>query len=189
MPDNPPDPVPIYTIGYGSRSIDEFIALLQQYGVRFLIDVRTAPYSRYKPEFSKEDLDDKLRAADIRYIYMGDSLGGRPDDPDCYDEEGRVDYEKVKSKAFYQAGIERIVAAYEQQQRVVLMCSEGKPENCHRSKLIGESLDARSVVVAHIDENGEIKSQETVMALVNPQPSLFKDFDVFTSRKRYHPKD
>lgn len=48
---------PIFTIGYGDRSIDEFIDVLRQHNLDYLIDVRSAPYSRFKPEFSKDALE------------------------------------------------------------------------------------------------------------------------------------
>ena len=54
------DTIPIYTIGYGSRSIVELIEVLQQHQVAYLIDVRSVPYSRYKPEFSKKPLANEL---------------------------------------------------------------------------------------------------------------------------------
>ena len=177
-------PTPIYTIGYGSRTMDQFIAGLQRYGIRYLADVRTAPYSRFKPEFSKTALESALHAADIRYVYMGDTLGGQPTDPDCY-TDGKVDYEKVKTKEFYRQGIDRIRTAFEQQQSVALMCSEGKPEQCHRSKLIAVSLLDIGVVVEHIDENDRIKRQdEVIFTLTGGQLGLFGD-PTFTSRKRY----
>jgi len=187
MTHDTPDRPPILTIGYGSRSMEDFIATLQRYGVRYVIDIRSAPYSRYKPEFSKDALDGALDEAGIRYVFMGDALGGRPDDAECYDAEGKVDYETVKTKPFYRAGLERIATAFEQQNHVVLMCSEGKPQDCHRSKLIGVSLDEAGIPVQHIDENGDLKSQEEVMVIVRPQPSLFEEFDALTSRKKYAP--
>lgn len=65
------------------------------------------------------------------------------------------------------------------------MCSEGKPENCHRSKLIGESLLALNIPVLHIDENDTLVDQEAViLRLTGGQLSLFGDL-TFTSRKRY----
>lgn len=177
-------PIPIYTIGYGSRSLEQFIAVLQRYGIRYLVDVRTAPYSRFKPEFSKAPLEATLQAAGIRYVYMGDTLGGQPADPDCY-TDGKVDYEKVKTKDFYLQGIERIRTAFQQQQPVALMCSEGKPEQCHRSKLIAPSLLDIGVAVEHIDENDQIKRQDEVLfALTGGQLGLFGG-PPFTSRKRY----
>ena len=74
------DRVPIFTIGYGAREIDAFIAALQQQHIEFLIDVRSRPYSRYKPDFSRDALEGHLRRAGIRYVFLGDSLGGRPAD-------------------------------------------------------------------------------------------------------------
>ena len=47
--------VPIYTIGHGSRSLEEFVSLLQNYQIQYLIDVRSQPYSRYVPHFSKAE--------------------------------------------------------------------------------------------------------------------------------------
>lgn len=180
--------IPIYTIGYGGRSIEQFIAVLQHYGIRFLVDVRTAPYSRFKPEFSKAPLEAALQAAGIRYVYMGDALGGQPADADCY-TDGKVDYEKVKVKSFYLQGIERIRTAFQQQHPVALMCSEGKPEQCHRSKLIAPSLLDIGVAVEHIDENDQIKRQDEVLfALTGGQLGLFSG-PTFTSRKRYRPGD
>ena len=70
--------------------------MLQHHKIAYLIDVRSTPYSRYKPEFSKEALAAELERHGVRYVFMGDTLGGHPDDEDCYDEQGQVDYEKVK---------------------------------------------------------------------------------------------
>ena len=168
------DLIPVYTIGYGSRSIEQFVEALQQHDIAYLIDVRSTPYSRYKPEFSKEALAAELQRHRIRYVFMGDTLGGHPDDEDCYDENWQVDYEKVKENEIYQNGIERLQTAFAQQQCVALMCSEGKPEQCHRSKLIGASLDKKDIPVAHIDENDEEQTQKKVIdRLTGGQMRLF----------------
>lgn len=156
------DLTPIYTIGYGSRSMEAFLQTLKRYGIAFLLDVRSAPYSRYKPAFSKKPLADALKQAGIRYVFMGDSLGGRPTDERCL-TNGEVDYVKVREMDFYVAGTGRVQEAFRQQRKVVLMCSEGKPENCHRAHLIGETLVALDIPVMHIDENGELKTHTQVM--------------------------
>ena len=177
--------IPIYTIGYGSRSIEQFIEVLRQHKIAYLIDVRSIPYSRYKPEFSKERLAAQLKQHLIRYVFMGDTLGGHPDDESCYDEKGQVDYEKVKDIESYQSGIERLQIAFNQQQVIALMCSEGKPEDCHRSKLIGISLDAQDIPIIHIDENDEQQTQDNVIErLTGGQLRLFGE-DTFHSRKVY----
>ena len=120
---------------------------------------------------------------------MGDTLGGRPDDPTCYDAEGKVDYTAVARRDFYQAGIERLTKAWSQGLTVSLMCSEGKPEMCHRSKLIGRTLTERGLTVTHIDEHDEAISQaEVILRLTGGQLSLFEDTRPgSTSRKSYGP--
>ncbi len=182
----PPANHPLYTIGYGARTIEAFIELLHAHEIAYLIDVRSAPYSRFKPEFSKAALEKALREHGINYVFMGDAIGGQPDDPDCY-ADGRVDYVRVSQKAFYRAGIARLQRALGRGLRVVVMCSEGKPELCHRSKLIGETLAELGVPVLHIDENDELQRQAAIIErLTGGQLSLFGGHD-FTSRKRYGP--
>ena len=154
--------IPIYTIGYGSRSIEDLIEVLHAHEIAYLIDVRSAPYSRYKPEFSKAPLANEMEQHGIRYVFMGDMLGGRPDDETCY-VNGKVDYERVKATESYQHGIQRLHTAFSQQQSVALMCSEGKPEECHRCKLIGTTLTKENIPVIHIDENDEQLTQTQVI--------------------------
>lgn len=178
---------PVFTIGYGARDIDAFIAALKAHDVAYLIDVRSKPYSRYKPDFAKKALAGHLQTHGIRYVFMGDMLGGQPDDPDCYAADGRVNYDKVRQKPFYQEGIGRLRQAWQQQLRVALMCSEGKPEQCHRSHLIGKTLTNEGIDVAHIDENDQlITQQDVILRQTKGQPGL-PGLDVHrtTSRKRY----
>ncbi len=175
---------PIYTIGYGNRSIQEFIEVLERYGIAYLIDVRSVPYSRYKPEFSQATLMKRLMNYGIHYVFMGNKIGGRPDDAECY-VNGKVDYEKVNNTENYQHGIQRLIVAFTQGHRVALMCSEGKPENCHRSKLIGVTLTKNNVSTIHIDENDIEQTQETIIErLTNGQLPLFGE-EIFHSCKQH----
>lgn len=179
---------PLFTIGYGARSVDEFVALLQANRIEFLIDVRSAPYSKFKPEFSRELLQHHLERAGIRYLFMGDTLGGQPKEPACF-TDGKVDYDKVRVQPFFQSGVERLKKAFEVRRRVALMCSEGRPEQCHRSKLIGEVLAAAGIPVRHIDEDGALLTQTQVIdRLTQGQMDLFGQTS-FTSRKRYGPRE
>lgn len=174
---------PIMTIGYGNRAVDELLAALKQESVQFLIDVRSSPYSRFKPEFSTEPLERELRSAGIRYLFMGDSLGGRPADESCY-QDGHVIYELVQAKAFFQAGIERLRSASDQGFKVCLLCSESRPEDCHRSKLIGVALARIGIHVVHLGPTGEHLTQAQVMAsLESAQGDLFGQ--QLRSRKAY----
>ena len=178
--------IPIYTIGYGNRKIDEFLKLLKKYQIQYLIDIRSSPYSKYNPDFSKHRLEAHLSECNVRYVFMGDTLGGRPSVPSCY-TDGKADYQKLREEEFYKQGITRLRNAWEQKINVVILCSEAKPEECHRSKLIGETLIECGIDVAHIDENGEIKTQEKVInELTNGQLSFFgPPPTIAKSRKRY----
>jgi uncharacterized protein (DUF488 family) len=175
---------PLYTIGYGSRTMEAFVEVLRAHGLAYVIDVRSAPYSRYRPEFSKALLELALKRSGIRYVFMGDLLGGQPDDPDCY-VEGKVDYDKVRNRPYFQAGLDRLKNARQQHVRATLMCSEGRPEQCHRAKLIGEALSQMGIEVLHVDEDGQLRSQsEVITRLTGGQLDLF-GAPAFTSRKRY----
>ncbi|HWK04176.1 MAG TPA: DUF488 domain-containing protein [Puia sp.] len=153
---------PIYTIGHGTRKISELLGLLNKFSIDFLIDVRSRPYSGFNPQFNREALASTLEQEGIKYVYMGDSLGGRPSDPSCYKINGKVDYAILRQKAIFKKGIARIKTAYEKDLRVALLCSESKPGQCHRSKLIGSVLYQEKICLQHIDENGELKGQEQV---------------------------
>jgi len=192
IPEGALQKIPIYTIGYGNRSIEEFVELLQRYEIKFLVDIRSQPHSRFKPEFSRDALEKRLKQHHIRYISMGDALGGRPKDPSCYVDD-RVDYARVREKPFYQKGISYLHTAWEKQLHVALMCSEAKPQECHRSKLIGNTLIEQDIEVMHIDEAGEIKTQQEInQILTHGQLPLFDQEPLTTlsekiglSRKRY----
>jgi len=190
--------IPIYTIGYGNRSIEEFVELLQRYEIKFLVDIRSQPHSRFKPEFSRDALEKRLKQHHIRYISMGDTLGGRPKDPSCYVDD-RVDYARVREKPFYQKGISYLHTAWERQLHIALMCSEAKPQECHRSKLIGNTLIEQGIEVVHIDETGEkLKTQKEINeTLTDGQLLLFDQKEPLTtlskkiglSRKKYSMPD
>lgn len=177
----------LYSIGHGNRSIEDFIELLIQNNIQFILDVRSMPYSKYYPHFNREALDNILKMNNIKYVFMGDSLGGRPNDITCY-TNGKVDYEKIKSKMFYQEGLDRVITAFEKDLSIALMCSESKPQECHRSKLIGESLIQKNIKLNHIDENGAIQNQIDVMLKLTKGRNtvdLFGQQTPFKSRKSY----
>lgn len=180
----------LYSIGHGNRSAEELNLLLKEYGIQYLIDVRSAPYSKFNPQFNKSALKLSIEKEGLKYVYMGDVLGGRPDDKTCYDKQGKVDYEIIKTKDFFKKGIERIELAYQKNIKVALMCSESKPQECHRSKLIGEVLQERNMTIQHIDEHGKLKTQITViLGLTKGRNSvnLFgeTELSITLSRKKY----
>ncbi len=173
----------VYSVGYGNLELPKLVDLLKQHEIEYLIDVRSSPYSRFNPNYSRAPLEASLRRDGIRYVFMGDLLGGLPDDADCY-VDGKVDYDLVEQRPQFQRGIERLCKASSLGHRVCLFCSEAAPSRCHRSKLIGQVLVARDVPVEHILHDGTLMNQQAVIhQLTGGQKSLFGDG--FTSRKRY----
>lgn len=178
---------PVLSIGYGRRTIEQVVGLLAACGVQFVADVRSTPWSKFKPEFSQTHLAEALRASGIRYVFMGAELGGRPEDPDCYDEDGRVDYIACARRLEFSRGIDRLVTASRTGHRVAMLCSEGRPEDCHRTKLVGRALLEVGVEVQHLDEHGALRSQDEIldrlrgsqMTLIDEETSMLK------SRGRY----
>ncbi len=178
----------IYSIGHGNKSIEDFIAELKAFGIEYLMDVRSKPYSKWNPHFNKEALVDALKKSGITYVFGGDNLGGLPEDRSCYDRDGKVVYDWVKEKAFFKEGLDRLLKANENKVSLAVMCSESKPEECHRSKLIGRELLKNDVSINHIVGKDRTKSQETVLLELNkgrnPQDLFGNEVD-FTSRKSY----
>lgn len=177
----------IYSIGHGSKNINLFINELLSFDIKFLIDIRSKPYSKYYPHFNQNDLRLSLKSNNIQYVYLGDKLGGLPSDISCY-TEGKVDYQKLKTKDFFINGLHRLVLANDQRIRLAIMCSESDPKECHRTKLIGEELLYKGLSINHIIDIKKSKDQTTVMSELTKGLSLinlFGEETKFTSRKKY----
>lgn len=177
----------IYTIGHGNKRFEDFLKELISFKVKYLIDIRTNPYSKFNSQFNRELLKNQLEIANIAYVYMGDNLGGLPSDLTCY-VEGKVNYDLIKEKDFFKQGLDRLIKAYEKEFNVAIMCSETKPEECHRSKLIGQELLKNNIVIQHIIDESISKDQLTIMNKLTKGKGtidLFGNETSFTSRKRY----
>lgn len=161
-----PDGV-VFTAGYGGDTVDQLVARLQSVGVSHVADVRSRPASRFRPEYNGPTLQALLAASGIGYVFLGTDLGGRPDDPTCYTPEGRVDYRLVRDKPFFGRGLERVHLG-SRRLRICLLCSEGRPESCHRTKLIAQALvDQFGMVVKHIDPDGRLVEHTEVLARID----------------------
>ena len=147
---------PLFTIGHGARKAEDFLELLKRNNIRYLIDVRSKPYSRFHPQFNRSRLAEYLCRYGITYVFMGDALGGRPEDPSCY-KDGKPDYRLIAQKDFYKKGIARLRAGFADRLGLAVMCSESKSQMCHRTHLIAASLYADGVEVVHINEKGVLK--------------------------------
>ena len=151
----------VLTIGHSTHDSEAFVALLQRHGVTDVADIRSSPYSRFNPQFNREALANRLAACGIEYAFLGQELGGRPDDASCY-ENGQVRYDRVRKTRSFQRGIERILRDMAGR-RVALMCSEKEPLECHRTLLVAQALRAQGVAVEHILADGELETHAAAM--------------------------
>ena len=153
----------IYTIGHGGRSVGGLIWQLRDRAIDLLVDVRSAPYSRYQPAFSREPLARRVRAAGLDYSFLGRELGGRPNDPACYDTQGHIDYIVVRSMPFFRDGIRLLQDACRRGYTACLLCAEADPARCHRTKMVGVHLESVGIEVIHLLRDGGTRSQREVM--------------------------
>jgi len=165
----------LYTVGHSSHTWDEFIELLRRHAIAAVADVRSSPYSRYCPQFNREGLAAGLATAHIEYLFMGDVLGARSDDPSCY-VGGRISFARMAESPRFGEGLERLRAKM-RERRTAILCSEKDPLECHRTILICRSLRQFPVRIQHILEDGRLESQPEAEARLVRQlkiePSLF----------------
>jgi len=163
----------IFSIGYGQRDGDLIRALLLRHGVQILVDVRSAPYSRHRPEFSKRPLQRAMEAAGLRYWYRGAHLGGMPRDPSCY-VGSRLDPVRYLARPAFRREIDRLACAANLGAVLCLLCAEEDPLRCHRFTLLGEELRRKGIEVRHIGADGRVATQSELHGIVTGgQLSLF----------------
>lgn len=151
----------LFTIGHSNHSSERFAELLRRQSIEVVADVRSAPYSRYCPWFSREELRRAAAGAGMSYVFLGQELGGRPDGREFYDADGHVLYAAVAQAPFFAAGVERLREGMSRY-RVALMCSEEDPTDCHRFLLVARELADDGVDVRHIRADGRVETQEEV---------------------------
>ncbi|RJR38645.1 MAG: DUF488 domain-containing protein [Deltaproteobacteria bacterium] len=148
----------IFTIGHSNHQLSIFIQLLNKYHIDVLVDIRSHPYSKYAPQFDINNLKKAVKAYNIKYLYLGRELGGRPEGKEFYDINGNIIYSTLAESQFFREALARIEEGL-QKFRIALMCSEENPDRCHRYLLVGRTLAANGVIVNHIRGNGELETQ------------------------------
>jgi len=169
----------IYTIGHSIHSIEAFISLLKASGVTAVADVRSAPYSRYQPQFNKEPLEKSLHEAEIEYVFLGDELGGRsPNESDF--EDGRVVYARLRQRPEFDKGLERVIAG-SQKYVLALMCTEKEPLDCHRTLLVAQALTEQGFETSHIHSDSSVETYDAVIQRLLKMHKLDEE-DLFRPR-------
>jgi uncharacterized protein (DUF488 family) len=170
------NPSTIYSIGHGTKKIEVLIEELHSFEIDYLIDIRTVPYSRFNPQYRQPALKASVEAVGIQYVYLGHQLGGRSKDESVY-VEGKVRYDLVMEKPWFQEGIQRLVTANEKGIRVAILCSESKPEDCHRSRLVGKALLRLGISVRHIVGVERVEMQEELVLDASKEKDRRKSSD------------
>ena len=148
----------IYTVGHSTHQLDYFLELLKEYGVTCLIDVRSVAASSYNPQYNKEPLTSFLKRNGIQYLHFAEEFGARHNDPDLLDDEGKVDFAKVRKSWAFKNGVERIWQGLDKGFTISLMCSESEPFDCHRFSMVSIALDKDGFDVKHIMKDKTLKT-------------------------------
>lgn len=144
-----------FTIGHSNHTPETFIALLRLHRIRAIADVRSSPYSRFAPQFNKDPIASLLARNRVVYVFLGNHLGARPNDPDCY-RNGAIDFARLSQTDFFQEGLARARKGASQC-NLALMCTEKDPIQCHRTILVCRHLRNKGTIIKHILEDGELE--------------------------------
>lgn len=175
MEKSPASSYRILTVGHSNHTFAHFLELLDLHSVQVVVDVRSAPYSKYAKQFDYELLKTALQDSPVRYLYLGRELGGRPKQNEFYDEQGNVLYDRVAASPLFEEGMARLERGI-RQYKVAVLCAEENPAACHRRLLVGRVLLKRRIRVEHIRGDGRIQTEQELDAELNPdrdQLSLF----------------
>lgn len=153
----------IYTIGHSTQTVDEFIGRLRMNNIDCVVDVRSTPYSQYASQFNERDIKNALKNNGIQYIYMGKEFGARRENPDLYDEHGRLDFEKTIKDIDFIEGIKRIEKGLHNGFSIAFMCTEKDPQDCHRCILVARAVqDKLEAEVENILIDGSLRKQSEI---------------------------
>ena len=149
----------LFTLGHSTMQATAFLDVLQRFGIKLVIDVRSKPQSFRFPQFDQAELKEILSTGGISYLFMGEELGGRPDDPKAYADDGLMDYRARRKSRSFRDGIDRVLKELAER-ALVLVCAEEDPLNCHRFLMICPELVSVSVEPYHIRKGGILETQQ-----------------------------
>lgn len=166
----------LFTIGHSNREIEEFIHLLQENNITAVADVRSSPYSRQFPQFNSDCLKHSLNQSQIEYVFLGEELGARRSEGDCY-VDGVAVYDRISGTAAFKEGLGRIRRGSESHQ-IAMMCAEKDPLTCHRTILVCRHLKD-DFEIFHIIDASQVEDHHTaeirLLDLVDlPKQHLFQ---------------
>lgn len=166
----------LYSIGYATKDLANFLAQLTHHGVTAVADVRSVPFSKAFFDYHQPALANTLKGRGIHYVYLGEELGPRSKDPAHYDDRGQVQFERLQQSPLFQRGIERLNTGLDKGLHIALLCAEKDPAVCHRSLLIGEYLlDRQHIDVQHICHQGELEPHSALQTRLMTENGIAPD--------------
>ncbi len=171
----------VFTIGHSTHQLDYFLELLQGQNINCVLDIRSIPYSKYSPQFNQDIFKTYLQKHRIKYIPFKEAFGARQENENVLNEKKQVDFELFRKTNSFIKGIERLNNGLFKGYRIVLMCAEGNPLDCHRFSMIAIYLHQTGFNVKHILKDKTLKSHEELEKQLlqqykkkMPKPSLFQ---------------
>ena len=147
----------IYTIGHSTRTIEEFLALLQSFDIKILADIRRLPGSRKHQQFDQDELKKSLEENGIQYRYI-EHLGGRrklsktSKNTAWRNKSFQAYADYMETKSF--ANGSEILKSLALEKPTAMMCSEAVWWSCHRS-MVSDYFKAKGWEVLHIMSIGK----------------------------------
>ena len=146
---------PFFTVGHSTRTLEEFVQLLDSAQVELVVDVRRLPGSNRHPQFNQDALEQSLPQHGISYR-RAEALGGRrsrdrsvPDEVNGFWENRSFHhYADYTLSQPFRTGLDELIE-WGTRQRAVVMCSEAVWWRCHR-RIIADHLLARGHPVLHL---------------------------------------
>jgi uncharacterized protein (DUF488 family) len=166
----------LFTVGHSNLSIQDFIKILSKYKINAIADVRSHPFSSYLPHFNRDLLKFELLKNKIKYVFLGDELGARPKDLNCY-LDGKAIYARIAESEEFKLGIQRLLEGIKTY-NIALMCSEKDPLSCHRTILICQYLRQLDLIIEHIIDEETLETHSQLEARLLD----FYGFDVDNNR-------
>ena len=171
----------IYTVGHSTHEVDAFLELIKSAGINCIVDVRSVPASAYTPQFNQEPLKKVLNENHIAYLHLPKEFGAQQTDEKLLDDEGKLDFEKMKETTAFKSGLERIRHGADKGYVIAIMCSESEPLDCHRFSLVSIGLENEGFEVKHLLKDKSVKTNDELKqellkeyAKKIPQNNLFE---------------
>ncbi|MGE3272600.1 MAG: DUF488 family protein [Chloroflexota bacterium] len=166
----------ILTVGHSNHTVERLLSLLASHDVQVLVDVRSQPYSRFATQFNREQLEPAVSAADLRYLFMGDELGGRQLGGIISTDKRLEKYDEVAASPGFRRGIQRVLKGAETY-RIALLCAEEDPTECHRRVWVTRALMEAGANVAHLRGDGRLDPDSALKQHGGFQLDLFDEPD------------